>query len=125
MIVEHFRRHGVPVEKLFATGGISRKNAMAMQLYADVLDLPVRIVEAEQGAALGSAIYAAAAAGYYEPMQEAVRHMAAPVSRIYTPDPVHVKAYDVLYGEYKRLHDFFAKDGVMKRLKNLKQKTPV
>ena len=125
VIVEHFRRHGVPVEKLFATGGISRKNAMAMQLYADVLDLPVRIVEAEQGAALGSAIYAAAAAGYYETMQEAVRHMAAPVSRIYTPDPEHVKAYDALYGEYKRLHDFFAEDGVMKRLKNLKQKTPV
>ena len=125
VIVEHFRQHGVPVEKLFATGGISRKNAMAMQIYADVLNLPVRIVETEQGAALGSAIYAASAAGCYASMREAVRHMAAPVSRIYTPNPDHVKNYDALYHEYKRLHDLFAQDGVMKRLKNLKQKTPV
>lgn len=125
VIVEYFRSYGVPVEKLFATGGISRKNALAMQIYADVLDLPVRIVEAEQGAALGSAIYAAAAAGYYDSIQSAIRAMAAPVSKIYTPDPAHVKIYDALYREYKQLHDYFARDGVMKRLKSLKQKTPV
>lgn len=125
VIVEHFRAHGVPVEKLYATGGISQKNALAMQIYADVLNLPVRIVEAEQGAALGSAIYAAAAAGHYRDLQSAIRAMAAPVSKAYTPIPEHVKIYDALYLEYKRLHDFFARDGVMKRLKNLKQKTPV
>lgn len=125
VIVENFRAHGVPVDKLFATGGISRKNAMAMQIYADVLGLPVYIVDAEQGAALGSAIYAAAAAGCYDSVQSAIRAMAAPVSRIYTPNSDHARAYDALYQEYKRLHDFFARDGVMKRLKNLKQKTPV
>lgn len=125
VIVENFRAHGVPVEKLFATGGISRKNAMAMQIYADVLNMPVHIVDADQGAALGSAIFAAAAADYYDSLQNAIRSMAAPVSKTYTPIADHGTVYDALYQEYKRLHDFFARDGVMKRLKNLKQKTPV
>ena len=125
VIVENFRQHGVPVEKLFATGGISRKNALAMQIYADVLNMPVCVVDAEQGAALGSAIYAAAASGYYDSLRSAIKAMAAPVQKVYAPDAAHAKTYDALYGEYKSLHDLFAQNGTMKRLKQLRQSAPI
>lgn len=52
MIVENFVRHGVPVTKFVATGGISQKNTMAMQIYADVLNMPVHIADGKQGGAL-------------------------------------------------------------------------
>ena len=40
----------------------------------------------------------------------------------FVPRPEHREAYDVLYGEYRRLHDFFGRGGddVMYRLKRLR-----
>ena len=80
MIVETFRESGVEVNELFATGGISQKNAMAMQIYADVLNMPVHIAGSDQGPALGSAILASAAVGSkkggYDDQFEAIRAMA-------------------------------------------------
>ena len=43
MIVETFRENGVPVDEFYASGGISQKDPMAMQIYADVLRMPVRM----------------------------------------------------------------------------------
>ena len=36
-IVDSFEENGLPVEHVFACGGISKKNAMFMQIYADIL----------------------------------------------------------------------------------------
>ena len=63
VIVEAFNENGVPVEEFYASGGIPQKNPLMMQIYADVLNMPVRIAGTEQGRALGSAIFAAVAAG--------------------------------------------------------------
>ena len=40
----------------------------------------------------------------------------------FVPRPEHRDAYDVLYGEYLRLHDLFGRGGddVMRRLKDLR-----
>ena len=60
-IVETFRGSGVPVREFVVAGGLLR-NRRLMQLYADVLRMPISIAS-EQGPALGSAIHAAVAAG--------------------------------------------------------------
>lgn len=126
MIVENFRAHGVPVDAFFATGGISQKNPMAMQIYADVLHLPVQAVVCEQGPALGSAIFAAAAAGSarggYDSVQQAIQAMSSTQRTVYQPSPAHGDVYDALYAQYVRLHDYFGRgeNDVMKRLKHLR-----
>ncbi|MDF2563767.1 MAG: araB, partial [Massilibacillus sp.] len=65
-IIETFRNSGVPVDEFYASGGISQKNPMAMQIYADICNIPVKIAGSTQGPALGSAIFAAVAAGKAE-----------------------------------------------------------
>ncbi len=57
MIVENFVRHGVPVTKFVATGGISQKNTMAMQIYADVLNMPVHIADGKAGRRIGRGVF--------------------------------------------------------------------
>ena len=71
------------------------------------------------GAGTDSAIYAAAAAGCYLDLPGAVQAMSAPVQKVYTPVPAHVLTYDKLYREYKSLHDLFAENGVMKRIREI------
>lgn len=122
MIAENYREHGVPVDAFFVTGGIGKKNPLAMQIFADVLNLPVQVLACEQGGALGSAILAACAAGEYADLREAIAHMASPVAQVYTPDAQHHAVYDRLYAEYRTLHDYFGRSGndVMKRLRAMK-----
>ena len=55
---------GIPVTELVVVGGLM-KNALLMQIYADVTGLPLSLAASSQGAALGSAIHAAVAAGAY------------------------------------------------------------
>ena len=127
MIIENYRENGVPVEEFYASGGISQKDAMTMQIYADVLNMPVKIAGSEQGPALGSAIFAAVAAGKasggYDDVFEAARIMGNVKDTFYTPIPENVSIYNKLFAEYRKLHDYFGRgeNDVMKRLKELKK----
>lgn len=123
VILDNYRENGVAVEAFYASGGVSQKNELAMQIYADVLQMPVRIVNAAQGPALGSAIYAAVAAGIWPDAAEGARKMGAKVARIYEPIEENCVVYEKLYQEYRQLHDYFGKNinPVMKKLKALRK----
>ena len=125
VILENYRQSGVPVEAFHASGGIPPKNALAMQIYADVLNMPVRIASAAQGPALGSAIFAAVAAGLYPDAVGATRAMGGRDEKIFYPRPENAAIYDQLYREYKALHDLFGRGGndMMKRLKAIRNTT--
>ncbi len=131
-IVETFAASGVPVTEFIVAGGLL-KNDFLMQVYSDVLRLPISIIASEQGPALGSAIHAAVAAGAYPDVLAAGRAMGKVNRAVYTPNASAADAYDLLYAEYTLLHDYFGRgeNTVMHRLKSLKrdaaaamQKTP-
>ena len=125
-IVENYRNHDLPVEEFIASGGISQKDPMAMQIYADVLGMPIRVAGAAQGPAMGSAIFGAVAAGKeaggYDDIYQAARAMGSREQTVYSPIAAHAAVYSELYREYERLHDWFGRGGsdTMKRLKRLK-----
>lgn len=128
-IIETFRENGVPVEEFYASGGISQKDPMTMQIYADVINMPIRIAGSLQGPALGSAIFGAVAAGSsrggYDTVMDAANVMGKLRDEVYTPIPENAAAYDKLYAEYSILHDYFGRgaNDVMKRLKELKKQS--
>ncbi|MDR0293787.1 MAG: ribulokinase [Oscillospiraceae bacterium] len=122
-IIENYRAHGIAVDAFVAAGGISQKDPMAMQIYADVLNLPIGLAGSENGPAYGSAIFAAVAAGEeaggYGDIFSAARALGRRKESVYRPSPENAAAYDTLYAEYKVLHDYFGRgaNDVMKRLK--------
>lgn len=119
-IVEAFRGAGLNPREAIAAGGISRKNALLVEIYADVLNMPVSVAEAEYGAALGSAIFASAACGLAKSVSEAALRMTKPHVRTVLPNKQNAAVYDRLYGIYSRLHDDFAYNGIMEALRSVK-----
>jgi len=121
-IVEAFATSGVPVREFIAAGGLV-KNPLLMQIYSDVLGLPISTIRSAQGPALGSAIHAAVAAGAYPDIHAASAAMGAIDRDVYVPDPARAAAYDELYAEYLLLHDHFGRGGneVMRRLKAIRR----
>ncbi len=121
-IVETFNASGVPVTEFIVAGGLL-KNKFLMQLYSDVLKMPISVIDSEQGPALGSAIHAAVAAGAYPSVGAAADAMGRVIKALYLPNLERGKQYDRLYAEYEVLHDYFGRgeNNVMKRLKALRR----
>jgi L-ribulokinase len=83
-IIEAFRSAGVPVTEFVAAGGLL-KNAFLMQIYADVLGMPLSVIQSSQGPALGSAIHAAVAAGAYPDIRAAAQVMGRSEQAVTSP----------------------------------------
>jgi L-ribulokinase len=122
VIVEAFQQAGVEVSEFIVAGGLM-KNELLMQIYSDVLRLPLGVIESAQGPALGSAIHAAVAAGAYPDVHAAARAMGKARRGVFTPDEERARVYDALYAEYRALHDYFGRGGndVMHRLRDIRR----
>jgi L-ribulokinase len=110
-IIERFEEYGAPIERVVCCGGIAEKNALFMQIYADVLGRPMLIAGSPQTPALGSAISAAVAAGSaaggYDRFEEAQERMTFIREERFLPDAGASAVYDEMYGLYRELHDVF------------------
>ena len=126
VIIDAFEQYGVPINELVACGGLPEKNKLLMQIYSDVTGREMKVTASQQTPALGSAMFGAVAAGQaaggYDSIYEAVQHMARLKDEVYKPIPENSKAYDKLFAEYLRLHDYFGRgeNNVMKTLKHIR-----
>lgn len=117
VIVENYEKFGVAIGDICAAGGIAMKDPMLMQIYADVLNRTMTVGDSDQAGALGSAMYAAVAAGVFPDIAAAAAKYAKPVKATYTPKGENVAIYNALYAEYRKLHDYFGMENkVMDRL---------
>ena len=125
VIVDAFEGAGLPVGSIVACGGLPDRNPLVMQIFADVTGHEIAVAGSRQAPALGAAMFGAVAAGAvaggHDSIEAASHAMAHLSGTTYVPRPEHRDAYDVLYGEYLRLHDLFGRGGddVMRRLKRL------
>lgn len=111
MILDAFMECRIEINSIVVCGGIGERSKMAMQIYADVLGVEIKLAKSAQAAARGAAIYGACAAGKaaggFDDQYEAVRKLGAIKGIAYTPDAANQKAYDKLFTIYRRVHDFF------------------
>ncbi|HBR94286.1 MAG TPA: ribulokinase [Opitutae bacterium] len=128
MIIERIEAYGVPIERVVCAGGIAEKNAMLMQIYADVTGREMRVSGSSQACALGSAVGAAVLAGAHPDFSSAQAAMTSLKDIVYRPDPAAHATYNQLFKLYQEIHDAFGGVNsnadlgqVMKQLLNIKE----
>lgn len=115
VIMERYEAHADAVDRIVNCGGISARNPLVMQIYADVMGRPVQLSRSAQSCALGAAIAGAVVAGAevggHATFGDAMAAMTGVQETVYTPDPARRTVYDRLYALYRRLHDAFGVPG--------------
>jgi len=107
-IIEECKKHGVAVNRVVATGGITAKNPLLMQQYAEILDLPVLVGKISEGPAYGAALFAAVACGMYNDARDAYDSMGVKEFTEYRPTHEHREAYERIYSRNKKFRRFIA-----------------
>jgi ribulose kinase len=101
-ILEDAAAHGLQVHRIFIGGGGAR-SALWLQIHADILKQPVHLTRESESCALGSAMTAAVAAGFYRDFDEAAGAMVA-IEKVVEPNPDHAGVYDELFARYVDLY---------------------
>ncbi|WP_136464790.1 ribulokinase [Flagellimonas onchidii] len=120
-IIKLVESQGITIDEIIVTGGIGHKNEMFMQIYADIMGCPVRLVENPETVAVGAAIMAAVAhtrsIGEDVSIDEIVGKLSVPSEKVYEPDAAEHSVYTKLFGIYSQLHAKFGeKDSVKDNL---------
>ncbi len=101
-IVDRFIDEGIPVKGIIALGGIAKKSPFVLQMCADVMNMPIKVVKSEQACALGAAMFAAVTAGCYSSIEDAMQHMGGGFEVTYEPIKENTEKYAVHYEQYNR-----------------------
>jgi L-ribulokinase len=114
-IVKRLEESSVNVKEIICCGGLAQKNALMMQIYANVTGRTIRVAGTEQTCAVGAAIFAAAVCENTSvgSLQEAMTVLS---DKVYTPEPSEEAIYKKLYALYDELHDSFGVEGTQKSL---------
>ncbi len=97
-ILEDAASHGLEIERVFLGGG-GVKSALWLQIHADVLKRPITLTRETESTALGAAMAASLAAGWYQDLDEAARSMVK-IERLVEPNPANAAIYDELHDRY-------------------------
>jgi L-ribulokinase len=128
-IINRFEEYGVKVDEIVTCGGISEKNEMIMQIYADVTGREMKVSRSGQTCALGAAVAGAVVGKAYDSFDKAQAKMCGVKERTFKPVAANNEVYQRLYGLYKQVHDGFGVGGsaddlsnIMKELLDIKQR---
>ena len=106
------KRQKCKITKLMVSGGGSQSDA-ALQLTADIFNLPVHRPHTFEASGLGAAINVAVGLGYYDNYRQATSAMTR-TEQTFTPSPANVKLYNQLYKQvylkmYQQLKPIYKK----------------
>ena len=131
VIIEDMERQGVIINEVVNCGGITHKNPLFMQIYADIINKPMKVAAIDETVALGAALMGAHAA--YIEKGESISYTKLSdksckvLDKVYQPNAKSGIIYNKLYTLYKKLHDAFGIEGtsiemhsVMKELIKIK-----
>jgi xylulokinase len=103
-IVDRMMSIGLGGDEVRVVGGGAR-SPFWLQMKADVVGRPVRVLATTEATALGAAMLAGVAAGTFRDLDEAVGCLTVLEPGAYEPEIGHRAAYADAYGRYRRLYD--------------------
>jgi sugar (pentulose or hexulose) kinase len=97
------KRQKTKITKLMVSGGGSQSDA-ALQLTADIFNLPTHRPHTFETSGLGAAINAAVGMGYFDDYQQAIKAMTR-IEQTFLPNQAHVQLYHKLYQQvYRKMY---------------------
>ncbi len=96
-------RDGFSFDRARLAGGISR-NPPVVQMFADILGMPVAVTETDEAAAWGAALCAGSGAGIYDDPQSDPRDTAS-IEKTCQPDPARSADYEKRYQVFREIAD--------------------
>lgn len=99
-IVDCFIEQGVDIKGIIGLGGVARKSSFAMQMLADILQMPIKIHKSDQTCALGAAMFAAVVGGVHPSVDVAMKAMGPGFDKVYMPNQAHAHVYNQRYARY-------------------------
>jgi L-ribulokinase len=118
-IINRIQQHGVQIDEIVACGGIAEKSPLTMQIYADVLNRPIRLSRSSQASALGAAILGSVVGGAHPNVPAAQQAMAGFKDLEYAPNPQSAAIYKKVFSLYELLHNHFGSREDMQVMKQL------
>jgi len=100
--LDAMRDLGVDVQRVRATGGGARSRAWR-QMQADIFNLPVESMAADEGPVLGAALLAGVATGVYRDVQQACDRTVR-IGEVIEPDRDRAAKYGQLLHKFRALH---------------------
>lgn len=100
--LEAAKRLGVAVTRARICGG-GAKSALWKKIVANSFNLPLEVLQVEEGPALGAAMLAAVSCGEYGSVEEAARRIVQ-VKETICPDPSLAEKYEQRYREFTKLY---------------------
>ncbi|WFU91121.1 carbohydrate kinase (plasmid) [Rhizobium sp. CC1099] len=94
---------GFEFEEARLAGGVSR-NPLVVQMFADVLGIPVTVTETDEAAAWGAALCAGSGAGVYADPQSDPRDISR-IAKTCQPDAARSADYDKRYRVFRQIAD--------------------
>lgn len=108
-ILSRLEAEGVPVKRVIAVGGISKKSPYIMQTLSSVMNRPIQVGRATETCALGAAILASVACGIHPNVKVAQQKMCSRIEKEYKPDRQKTAIYEKRFRRYLRLGDLVGK----------------
>lgn len=99
--IERLKKHVKTIKTIRMAGGAARSDIW-MQMFSDILDLPVETSRSTELGAMGVAMLSAIGTGYYNNIQDAVKEWVK-IKSVYLPDKEKVDYYKRKYLIYKKI----------------------
>lgn len=99
--IEALLQHRTTPEAIRMTGGAANSSVW-VQMFADIIGMPIEVVKTKEPGALGCAMAAAVAAGVYSDYESAAENMVR-VSATFVPRKENADIYRKKYERYCRL----------------------
>lgn len=103
-IVERLAAMGLAGDRIRVVGGGARSRTW-LQIKADVTGRSVEVATEPEATALGAALVAAVAAGWYRDLDEASAATLSLAEDTFQPDPAAIRVYDEAYARYRAAWD--------------------
>lgn len=93
--------------RVIRVGGGGARSKVWRKIQADILGLPIELVEFEEASLMGAAILGAEVLGYYPSLDEAVK-ATVKIAEVESPDSSSMEVYEKYYRLYRKLYTTLA-----------------